>query len=149
VNISTVAWTACAALFTPLSHAEGPFITTYTSATEELWTLEISAKNLTCAPSGANRFAATALEFEYGATNWWTTEFYLDGQVTANENALFTGFCLNQFQLGLETWYSRGTTIQISPTFGVNHNSAHFQLRFAVSHEVDDFGRAEAKLFHH
>jgi hypothetical protein len=32
------------------------------------------------------------VEFEYGATPWWTTEFYLDGQTTHSENTLYTGF---------------------------------------------------------
>jgi hypothetical protein len=32
------------------------------------------------------------VEFEYGAKGWWTTEFYLDGQTTANESTIFTGF---------------------------------------------------------
>ena len=30
--------------------------------------------------------------FEYGATAWWTTGFYLDGQTTFNDSTLFTGF---------------------------------------------------------
>jgi hypothetical protein len=32
------------------------------------------------------------VEFEYGATAWWTTEVYLDGQTTFNDSTLFTGF---------------------------------------------------------
>jgi hypothetical protein len=225
---------------------------------------------------------ATALEFEYGATKWWTTEFYLDGQTTANQSTLYTGFrwenrfqllpgkhwinpvlyieyenlngadktllevvgndtkfdfavpndiarrdisrelenklllasyfrgftvaenlifeknllggpwefgytagisrvlsrssgkcgfCASQFQVGVEgygglgttaslgthftshylapviTWSSRGTTWKVSPTFGLNDNSAGFLLRFGVSYEIEDFGRAVAKLF--
>ena len=39
-----------------------------------------------------NPFVATALEFEYGIKAWWTTELYLDGQTTANESTVFTGF---------------------------------------------------------
>jgi hypothetical protein len=31
------------------------------------------------------------MEFEYGATAWWTTEFYLDGQSTFGDSTLFTG----------------------------------------------------------
>jgi hypothetical protein len=58
---------------------------------DEAGDLEIIAKNLTGAPHGAERFGATALEFEYGATKWWTPEVYLSGQVTAIQSPLFTG----------------------------------------------------------
>jgi hypothetical protein len=84
-----------------LSHATTePFIITYTSHMEELHELEINTKSLTGAPGGASRFGAMALEFEYGATRWWTSEFYLTGQVTANQGALFTGYRWeNRFKL--------------------------------------------------
>jgi hypothetical protein len=32
------------------------------------------------------------MEFEYGATAWWTTEVYVDGQTTFHDSTLFTGF---------------------------------------------------------
>src|SRR2546425_7253727 len=38
------------------------------------------------------RSMATALEFEYGVTAWWTSELYLDGQSTRNESTFFTGY---------------------------------------------------------
>jgi hypothetical protein len=75
-----------------LSHASEPFFVTYTSHMEELHELEINTKSVTGAPGDAQRFGAMALEFEYGATRWWTSEFYLNGQVTANQAAIFTGF---------------------------------------------------------
>ncbi len=31
------------------------------------------------------------MEFEYGATAWWTTEFYLDVQTTFGDSTIFTG----------------------------------------------------------
>ena len=34
------------------------------------------------------------MEFEYGATAWWTTELYLDGQSTFGDSTVFTGFRL-------------------------------------------------------
>jgi len=58
---------------------------------EELHELEINTKSVTGAPD-SSRFGAMALEFEYGAARWWTSELYLNGQVTANQGALFTGF---------------------------------------------------------
>ena len=39
-----------------------------------------------------NAFVAPWVELEYGATAWWTTEFYLDTQSTFNDSTLFTGF---------------------------------------------------------
>ncbi len=32
------------------------------------------------------------MEFEYGAKGWWTTEFYLNGQKTLRDSAVFTGY---------------------------------------------------------
>ena len=59
---------------------------------EEPGSLEISSLNLMGKPDSSNRFASTLLEIEYGASAWWTSEFYLAGQVTAGESTLFTGW---------------------------------------------------------
>jgi hypothetical protein len=59
---------------------------------EERGALEVGFKNVTGKPGQGNAFLGSALEFEYGVTSWWTTEFYLDGQTTANQNTLFTGY---------------------------------------------------------
>jgi len=40
-----------------------------------------------------------------------------------------------------------GTTLRISPTFGLNDTSHRFLLRFGVSHEISGFGRRVAQLF--
>lgn len=37
-------------------------------------------------------FTSGLTEFEYGALAWWTTAFYLDGQTTANQSTIFTGY---------------------------------------------------------
>ena len=80
--------------------AEGPFIITYTHQMEEPGNLEFTTKNVTGAPGDGNRFVGSALEFEYGLKGWWTTEVYLDGQATARESALFTGYRWeNRFRL--------------------------------------------------
>ena len=75
-----------------LRAGEGPFFVTYTHQMEEPGNLEFAAKSITAGPSGGNRFFAIADEFEYGVQAWWTTEVYLDGQVTDKESAIFTGF---------------------------------------------------------
>jgi hypothetical protein len=87
-------------VFLSSCRADGPFFVTYTTQMEELHTLDIDMRSITGKPKGANRFAAAALEFEYGATNWWTTEFYVDGTATQSESTIFTGFRWeNRFRL--------------------------------------------------
>jgi hypothetical protein len=78
----------------PRLHAQENYVVTYSQELEEPGNLEVAAKSVTGSPKGGNPFAATALEFEYGVKTWWTTELYLDGQTTANESTLFTGFRL-------------------------------------------------------
>jgi len=267
--------------------AEGPFLVTYTHQMEEPGNLEITTKSVTGKPSEGNRFLGSALEFEYGLKGWWTTELYLNGQATARDSTLFTGyrwenrfrllprehwinpvlyvefeningadknllevvgndgeegltdpnsgarsekkreieaklilgshhkgwtfaenfiaeknvkhepfefgyavgvsrplalearpdrcnFCPENFQVGVEMYgglgthqhfglretshylaptaawtLSNGVTFVLSPGFGLTDTSAHFLLRFAVSYEIDQFGRAAGRLFRH
>lgn len=76
-----------------------PYFVTYSAALEEPGNLEIENQNLTAAPKGTNAFFAPTLELEYGTTAWWTTEFYLQGQSTANDSTVFTGFRIeNRFR---------------------------------------------------
>jgi hypothetical protein len=82
-----------ATLSTKLQAQENYFVT-YSQELEEPGNLEIAAKSVTGSPKGGNPFVATALEFEYGLKTWWTTEVYLDGQTTAGESTVFTGFRL-------------------------------------------------------
>ena len=92
--------TAGVLLLAPLCRAESPFFVTYTTQMEEPGDLEINARNVTGDPKAANGFIATALEFEYGITPWWTSELYLDGQSTRNESTIYTGFRLeSRFQV--------------------------------------------------
>jgi hypothetical protein len=83
--------TACLCPSSPLA-AEAPFLITYTHQMEEPGNLEITTKNVTGKPADAKRFLGSALEFEYGIKAWWTTEVYLDGQRTAGDSSLFTGY---------------------------------------------------------
>jgi hypothetical protein len=69
-----------------------PYFVTYSHDLEEPGTLEIETKTALARPDGSNRYGASVVEFEYGARAWWTTELYLDGQATAKDSALFTGF---------------------------------------------------------
>ena len=79
---------------------EGPFFVTYSHQMEEPGNLEVSTKNITGKPDGGNRFLGSALEFEYGVKGWWTTEVYLDGQITGGDSTVFTGYRWeNRFRL--------------------------------------------------
>ena len=79
-------------------------------------------------------------------------------------------FCAENFQVGVEmygglgthdqfgvrgtshyvaptaAWTLAGTTVRISPGFGITGNSAGYLLRFGISYEVAQFGRAARNL---
>lgn len=69
-----------------------PYFVAYNHQLEEPDHLEISVNPVFGTQRSGNDFLATSVELEYGATGWWTTEFYLDGQSTFRDSALFTGF---------------------------------------------------------
>lgn len=71
---------------------EPPYFVTYSSALEEPGNLEIENQNIAATPKNVNGFFAPTIEFEYGVTAWWTAEAYLQGQATANDSSVFTGF---------------------------------------------------------
>jgi len=71
---------------------ERPYFITYDQTMEEPGNLEIELNGLTSSPQGGNNFLSGVTEFEYGAKGWWTSEFYLSGQTTANESTIFTGY---------------------------------------------------------
>jgi hypothetical protein len=87
-------------------HGQENYFVTYSHELEEPGNLEIAVKSVTASPRGGNPFVASALEFEYGITGWWTAELYLDGQTTFNESTAFTGFRIeNRFRpLMREHW---------------------------------------------
>ena len=71
---------------------EPPYFVTYSEALEEPGNLEIAQKGLTGEPKNSNAFYSATFELEYGAKAWWTTELYLQGQATAGDSTIFTGF---------------------------------------------------------
>jgi len=86
---------ALALLILPAAHAQDkPYFVTYSHDLEEPGNLEIEIKTALAQPGGGNRFGATAMEFEYGARAWWTTELYLDVQATGGDSTVFTGWRL-------------------------------------------------------
>jgi hypothetical protein len=78
----------------PRLQAQENYFITYSQELEEPGNLEIAVQSVAGSPKGGTPFVATALELEYGVKTWWTTELYLDGQTTAGESTVFTGFRL-------------------------------------------------------
>ena len=80
-------------LFAPASARgqESPYFVTYDHYLEEPGNLEIEYFSIFGPQHGGGDFHAFWAELEYGATAWWTTELYLDGQTTFGDSTLFTG----------------------------------------------------------
>lgn len=89
-----------AGLSLPVRAQESPYIVTYDHYLEEPGSLEVEYFSTFGTQRGGNDFLAFWTEFEYGATAWWTTELYFDGQSTFDDSTLFTGFRWeNRFRL--------------------------------------------------
>jgi hypothetical protein len=101
-----VAFIVCISVRTAHAQQEPPYFVTYSSVLEEPGNLEIENQNIAASPKNANAFFAPTIEFEYGVTAWWTSEFYLQGQTTRNDSTVFTGFRIeNRFRpLPREYW---------------------------------------------
>src|ERR1700691_1811488 len=92
--------TVLCALALPAHAQESPYIVTYDHYLEEPGSLEVEYFSTFGTQRGGNDFHAFWAEFEYGATAWWTTELYFDGQTTFNDSTIFTGFRWeNRFRL--------------------------------------------------
>jgi hypothetical protein len=115
--------------------AEGPFFITYGHQMEEPGNLEFAAKNVVGAPGGVNRFLGMAVEFEYGVTAWWTSEWYLDGQATQAQSTLSTGYRWeNRFRLlPREHWINPVLYVEFE-----NINGADKSLLELVNHDGKD-----------
>ncbi len=80
--------------------AERPYFVTYDHQMEEPGSLEISFNPVLGIPKSANNFVGYSTELEYGVKGWWTSEFYFQGQSTANDSTVFTGYRWeNRFRL--------------------------------------------------
>jgi len=120
----------------PAAAQERPYFVTYSHEMEEPGNLDIEVFNAVGKPPGANRFLGSNIEFEYGVKTWWTSEFYLDGQATANDSTIFTGYRWeNRFRpLLREHWINPVIYVEFENT------SADKALREVVGHDgVPDF----------
>jgi hypothetical protein len=132
----------------PALAQESPYFVAYDHYLEEPGNLEIEYFSTVGTQRGGNGFHAYWAEFEYGATAWWTTEFYLDGQTTFNDSTVFTGF----------RWENRFRPLKrehfINPILYVeyeNKNGADKIFKEGEGHDVEsDFlvSNAEARREH-
>jgi hypothetical protein len=118
----------------PALAQENPYFVAYDHYLEEPGNLEIEYFSTYGTQRGGNDFHAFWTEFEYGATAWWTTEFYLAGQTTFNDSSVFTGF----------RWENRFRVLKrehfINPVFYVeyeNKNGADKILKEGEGHDVE------------
>ncbi len=79
-------------LATSAAAQEWPYFVTYSHVLEEPGNLEVEFKGVHATPKYGNPFGSATIEFEYGATAWWTTEVYLSGQHTSNDSTVFNGY---------------------------------------------------------
>ena len=114
---------------------ESPYIVSYDHYLEEPGSLEVEYFSTFGTQRGGNDFHAFWAEFEYGATAWWTTEVYLDGQSTFNDSTIFTGFRWeNRFRLLRHEHF-------INPVLYVeyeNTSGADKILKEIEGHDVED-----------
>lgn len=67
-----------------------PYFVSYSHDMEDPGEAEIESKMALA--GSTSPFGAMASEFEIGLRSWWTAGFYLDGQVTDEDSAIYTGF---------------------------------------------------------
>jgi hypothetical protein len=132
---------------TPARAQEKPYFVTYSTDLEEPGNLEVEYNGVTAHPKDANAFVSDTLELEYGATAWWTTELYAQGQSTQNDSTVFTGFRWeNRFRpLPREYWinpviyveYERVTKADKSLLEVTGHDSiARYQVNNDQTHAI-------------
>jgi hypothetical protein len=77
----------------PAQAQESPYFVTYSHHLEEPGNLEVATASTIGVPKGSERaYFAPWLELEYGVLGRWTCELYLEGQSTAGQSSIFTGW---------------------------------------------------------
>ena len=123
---------------------ESPYFLTYDHYLEEKGNLELEYVSTFGTQRAGHAFHAFWAEFDYGATGWWTTELYLDGQTTFSDGTLFTGF----------RWENRFRPLAhehfINPIIYIEYeqlNGADKILKEVEGHDVEsDYGERNAVL---
>lgn len=130
-SLACLVWSA----FPRSVKADKPYFITYDDEMEEPGNLEVSFNPVLGLPHTAPNFLGGWTEFEYGATGWWTTEFYLDVQTTRGQGGLFTGYRWeNRFHpLADEHWINPVLYVEFE-----NINGADKALAEIVNHDSVD-----------
>jgi hypothetical protein len=87
-----VLFAASVASALPCTAQENPYFVAYDHNLEEPGNLEVEYFSTFGTERNGNNFHSYWAEFEYGATAWWTTEFYLDAQTTFRDSTVYSGF---------------------------------------------------------
>ena len=119
---------------TPAPAQENPYFVAYDHNLEEPGSLEVETFSDLGTQRKGHNFVSYWTEFEYGATAWWTTEFYVDAQSTFHDSTVFTGFRWeNRFRpLKNEHW--------INPVLYIEYehiNGADKILKEVEGHDVE------------
>lgn len=128
----------------PTRSQENPYFVAYDHNLEEPGNLEVETFSDFGTQRQGNNFVSYWTEFEYGATAWWTTEFYVDAQSTFKDSTVFTGFRWeNRFRpLKNEHW--------INPVLYLEYehiNGADKILKEIEGHDVEsDFAPPNSEL---
>jgi len=125
---------ASSAFSSVLRSQENPYIVAYDHNLEEPGSLEVAYFSTFGTQRRGPGFHAYWAELEYGATAWWTTELYLDGQTTFGDSTVFTGY----------RWENRVRPLKnehlINPVLYVefeNTNAADKILKEVEGHDVE------------
>lgn len=125
------------------SAQEAPYFVTYDHHLEEPRNLEIATSTTIGVPRSGQRFyLAPYMELEYGLKAWWTTEFYLEGQSTNGDSAVFTGWRLeNRFRV-------LNREHHINPILYVEYENVNEASRIQkeLVGNTPDFGEPNAEL---
>ena len=135
------------AFFPAAARAQESYFITYTHHMEEPGSLEFASKSVSGFPRAGNSFFANAFEIEYGTTAWWTTELYLDGQTTANESTVFTGWRFeNRFRpLLREHWINPVLYVEFEDINGADKALLEVVGHDGVADALERNDRAEKK----
>ena len=122
---------------------EAPYFVTYDHHLEEPGNLEVETSTTVGIPrDGQHFYLAPYAEFEYGVTGRWTSELYLEGQSTAGDSGVFTGWRLeNRFRpLAREHWINPVLYLEYE---GINEAS---RIQKEVVGNAPDFGERNSEL---
>jgi hypothetical protein len=122
---------------------ESPYFVTYDHHLEEPGNLEIETSSTMGVPRSGQRFyLAPYIELEYGVTGRWTSELYLEGQSTAGDSAVFTGWRFeNRFRpLKREHWINLVLYLEYE---GINEAS---RIQKEIVGNAPGFGEPNSEL---